>query len=418
MRSAREAASALFPARSRLAAPPQALHETTHPDGSAEPLRRPPPSFDFAVIADTAGLAALGPEWNALFARSGRPQQVFQTFAWLSCWANHYLDKRVTPAIVTGRSEGRLALVWPLVSTRRLGFRLLSFMGEPLSQYGDALVDDRVDPEAITAQALAFIMTLPVDILALRRVRDDAALAAALTRGAQRIGAPSRAPFVDFAGAGDAAAFDKRFSAKLRSDRRRHRRRLEEIGPIAFERHGPGPRARDLVAIALAFKQDWARRNGRIAAALADPRFGRFFLDAASGGANAPALRVSAMFCAGEPIGVEISIACKGRVFGHVLAPKPGFERQGAGAILAGRSIADALEEGFGAYDLLAPADPYKMEWASGCVGVADYAAARTLAGRLFKWAWLDFGREASRALIKRLRARLRPVSRRVASRP
>jgi CelD/BcsL family acetyltransferase involved in cellulose biosynthesis len=260
-------------------------------------------------------------------------------------------------------------------------------------------------------------MTLPVDILALRRVRDDAALAATLAHGAQRIGAPARAPFIDFAGASDVAAFDKRFSAKLRSDRRRHRRRLEEIGPIAFERHGPGPRARDLVATALAFKQEWARRSGRIATALADPRFGRFFLDAASGGANAPELRVSAMLCAGEPIGVEISIACKGRVFGHVLAPKPGFERQGAGAILAGRSIADALEEGFGAYDLLAPADPYKMEWASGCVGVGDYAVARTLAGRLFQWAWLDFGREASRSLVKSLRGRLRLTSRRVASR-
>jgi len=177
---------------------------------------------------------------------------------------------------------------------------------------------------------------------------------------------------------------------------------------------GPGARARDLTETALAFKQDWARRSGRIATALADPRFGRFLIDAAGGGAHAPDLRVFAMFCAGEPIGVELSVACKGRVFGHVLASKPGFEKQGAGAILAGRSIADALEQGFCGYDLLAPADPYKMEWASGCVGVSDFALARTWAGRLYKWAWLDFGREALRSLAKRLAPRLR----RAANRP
>ena len=400
-------AKTLFPAEPEPVQPSQAFREQTQPPPSAAPV------LAFAVIADKAAFAALAAEWSQLFERSGRPHQVFQTFAWLWGWANHYLEKNVSLAIVTGRRGGRLALVWPLVSRRRMGLRILSFMGEPLSQYGDALVEDCEDEAALTAQALAFVMTLRVDVVSLRRVRDDAALAATLGASTERTGAPARAPFVDFAGARDAAAFEKRFSAKLRSDRRRRLRRLEDIGPIAFEHHGPGPRARALTETALAFKQDWARRSGRIATALADPRFGRFFIDAADGGAHAPDLRVFAMFCGGAPIGVELSVACKGRVFGHVLASKPGFERQGAGAILAGRSIVDALERGFCGYDLLAPADPYKMEWASGCVGVSDFALARTSAGRLYKWAWLDFGREALRSLAKRLAPHLRRAAKR-----
>ena len=91
-----------------------------------------------------------------------------------------------------------------------------------------------------------------------------------------------------------------------------------------------------------------------------------------------------------------------------MLAPKPGFEKQGVGAILAGQAIIGALEQGYGAYDLLAPADAYKMEWASGCVGVRDFALVRTARGRLYKWLWLDFGRQMLKSVADRLR-RLRP---------
>lgn len=358
---------------------------------------------DLALVTDRAAFDALGREWADLFARGGRPHQVFQTFDWLWHWANHYLDDGASLSIVTGRCEGRLALVWPLVSSRVLGLRILSFMGEPVGQYGDALVEDRPDAAILLAHALDFVTKLPIDVLWLRRVRGDAALAAVLGRGAGRTGAAVQAPYVDFAGATDIVSFENRLSAKFRSGQRRHLRRLEAIGPVAFERHGPGAQAPALVRLAIGFKRDWAVQNGRIAPTIFDPRLESFFADAASGDGRGPDLRVSVMACAGEPIGVEISLACKGWLFGHVLAPKPGFEKQGAGALLAGHSIASATEEGFGGYDLLAPADRYKMEWASGCIEVRDFALARSFAGRIFKWIWIDFGRDACRSIAKSL---------------
>jgi CelD/BcsL family acetyltransferase involved in cellulose biosynthesis len=366
------------------------------------------PGCDLELVCDQAAFDALGPEWDALFARSGKPQQVFQTFGWLWHWANHYLDEDTRLSIVTGRSEGRLVLVWPLVSTRVMGLRVLSFMGEPVSQYGDALVEAGLDVGGFLDAALDFVMALPVDVVSLRRIRDDAALAVIFDRFAGQAGATAQAPFVDFAGAKTIAAFEKRFPAKLRSSRRRHLRRLEDIGPAAFETHGAGPQARDLVDLGLAFKRDWALRGGHIAPALLDPRFQRFFADAAGGGAHAQALRVSVVRCAGEPVGIEISVGCKGWLFGHVLAAKPGFEKCGAGAIAAGHSIASAVEQGYTVFDLLAPADPYKMEWASGSIGVRDFAVARTLAGGVFKRAWLEFGRDAVKSIAKSIPQLLR----------
>ena len=361
----------------------------------------------FSLIGDRASFDALGPEWNDLFERAASPHQVFQGFDWLWHWANHYLGKGETPAIVIGRCDGRLVLIWPLVSTRILGLRVLTSMGEPVSQYGDAFVEERPDKDELLAKAFDFAATLPADLIWLRRVRDDAATAPILRRKARPSGGAARAPFVDFGHAKDVAAFEKRYSPKLRSDRRRHLRRLADIGEVTFERHRPGPEARALARLALAFKRDWARQTGRVAPNLLDARFENFFADAASGGKHSPDLNFSVLFCAGEPIGVEISVACKDRVFGHVLAAKPGFGKQGAGAILAGYSIASALERGFRAFDLLAPADPYKMEWAGGCVGVRDFAFARSVAGRLFQWLWLDHGRDAAKALARRLSPRL-----------
>jgi CelD/BcsL family acetyltransferase involved in cellulose biosynthesis len=275
-------------------------------------------------------------------------------------------------------------------------------MGEPVSQYGDALLDPALSDDDLDA-AFDFVRALPADVLALKKVRADAAIAPLLRR---RIGPPANpqsAPYVDFAGATCPEMFEKRYSGKLRSSRRRHLRRLEDLGPVCFSHHGPSPQARALIPVALAFKRDWARRQGALARTIEDPRFERFFTAAASGGELSPCLRVSAVTCGATIAGVEISVACKGRLFGHVLAPNPAFEKPGIGGILAGRSIVSALEQGFAAYDTLAPADAYKREWTTTAVDLGDYVAGHGLLGALYAEAWLKRGRARLKALAKRL---------------
>ena len=360
-------------------------------------------ALELATIGDPRALEALGPEWSALFDACGRPHQVFQTFEWLAPWASFYLDRRTRLAIVTGRRDGRLVLVWPLVVRRVFGIRVLTGMGAPLSQYTDAVIAPEVDAGALDA-ALDHAMSGAVDVLALRRVRDDATLVPLLRR---RAGTPSHrqaSPYVDFADTPSAAAFEARFPGKLRSSRRRRRRRLEEHGPIAFTSLGPSPEAADLALAAIAFKRDWARRAGLASPALRDPRFARFFAAACRAGDRAPALRVSALRCGDDIAGIEISVACKGRLFGHVLAPNPAFATLGVGGILAEATVVAALEQGYAAIDLLAPADAYKREWTTSAVDVADYEVRKTLAGALYARVWLGWGREAAKRLAARVR--------------
>jgi CelD/BcsL family acetyltransferase involved in cellulose biosynthesis len=355
------------------------------------------------LARDRAALEALEPEWTALFARHGLPHQVFQDFAWLSIWSQHYHDADARLAIVTGRIDGALALVWPLVIRGRPGFRVLSFMGEPVSQYGDALLDPALSDDDLDA-AFDFMRALPVEVLAFNKVRDDAAIAPLLRR---RLGAPAnpqQAPYIDFTGAACPKSFEMRYSGKLRSSRRRHLRRLEELGPVRFAHYGPSPEASALVPIALGFKREWARRGGALGRAIEDPRFEQFFIAAAGGAGPCPSLRVSAVTCGETIAGVEISVACKGHLFGHVLAPNPAFEKPGIGGILAGRSIVSALEQGFEVYDTLAPADAYKRDWTTTAIGLGDYVAGRGPLGALYVGLWLR-RRARLKTALKRLPA-------------
>src|SRR5262249_31241053 len=135
-----------------------------------------PPECELALIAERAQFDGLEAEWNALFDRAGRPQNVFQQFGWLWHWANHYADREVGLSIVIGRRNGRLVLVWPLVMTRIAGLKKLSWMGEPVSQYGDVLADSEENAIDLLHSSWAYIQSLGADIISLRRIRSDGAV--------------------------------------------------------------------------------------------------------------------------------------------------------------------------------------------------------------------------------------------------
>jgi CelD/BcsL family acetyltransferase involved in cellulose biosynthesis len=140
-------------------------------------------------------------------------------------------------------------------------------------------------------------------------------------------------------------------------------------------------------------KNAWLRQRGLFSLALQDPGFDRFFMDVALGEAHPADTRISAVRCNGTPIAVEISFACKGHVFGHVIAYEAAFAKQGIGVVLAEYSIRTAHEQGHARFDLLAPADAYKLDWADACVEVDDWAMPQSLAGKLYARAWLGMGR-------------------------
>ena len=89
-----------------------------------------PVAVKLSVVSTREDFDALEAEWAALEARVEAPHQVFQSFNWCWHWCNHYLPRAnggkpsLELAIVTGRMAGRLVMVWPLVTERKLGVRI------------------------------------------------------------------------------------------------------------------------------------------------------------------------------------------------------------------------------------------------------------------------------------------------------
>jgi CelD/BcsL family acetyltransferase involved in cellulose biosynthesis len=363
----------------------------------------------FALISERAGFDALEAEWNALFQRCGRGTQVFQTFNWNWHWCNHYLGAPSELAVVTARRRGRLVMVWPLVQTRSAGLTQLAWMGEPVSQYGDVLIEESAGAAALLRDAWSFIVSdLAPDVARLRKVRDDAAIAPLLAETAALPTQRLEAPYLDLAGAKDFAAYEQRYSPRSRRNRRRLARRFEERGAMGLERHQAGDRARDLALHAIALKRDWLKQRGLVSPALSDPRMGAFFADVAQASTHPVGCQVSALTSNGEAAAIEIDIRCKDRTAMHVIVFDLKYEKAGAGVLLLEETIAKSFDGTCRVFDLLAPADGYKLDWADAVTGVTDWALPLSLKGRLYARLYLGLARPAVKATLEVLPASLR----------
>ncbi len=90
---------------------------------------------------------------------------------------------------------------------------------------------------------------------------------------------------------------------------------------------------------------------------------------------------VSALKSNGEAAALEVSFTCKGRLAMHLIAFNLEFEKSGAGVLLLEKSLKDGYAEGLEVYDMLAPGDPYKLDWCDQSDTVYDWVKPLSLSG-------------------------------------
>lgn len=395
------AARALEPAVGDRASGPQALVESArHPRAARHAT--------LDLVTSRSAFRALEAEWNDLFDRAGTCRHLFQTFNWLWHWTNHFLPQDgasgVELAIVTAREGDRLVMIWPLVAERAGPLTELAWMGEPVSQYGDLLIEERADALALMREALDFVIRRTgADVLRLRKVRADSAAQRVLEDVGATVSSELKAPYLDLASAPSFEAYEKRYSSNARRNRKRQRRRLEDRGAVALTWLESGAEAATLAAHAFHLKHIWLRQRGLISPALADPRTARFFADVTRAETRPAGCHVYALSCNAQPVALEIGVRCRGRSAIHIIAYDPEFEKTATGALLMEDSIRRAYADGMTVYDMLAPGDGYKLEWADDAVVVRDWAKPLSLAGRLYVTIYLGVIRGASKRALDSL---------------
>ena len=165
-------------------------------------------------------------------------------------------------------------------------------------------------------------------------MRADASIAPLLREFGLRRVAVAAAPFLDLASAPDFGAYEQRYSAKARKNRRRLMRRLEERGPVTVERHTGGEQARAAALEAIALKRACLETTGRLSPALADPRFAAFFADVAEGRGRPAGCGVSVLTSNGETAGIAIDVTCGRRRAAHVIVHNARLDAFSPGTLL------------------------------------------------------------------------------------
>ena len=205
------------------------------------------------TLTTREAIDAAATAWGALEAET--PEATgFQSFAWCRAWIEAARGERLEFRVVTLHADGRLVMLWPMQVEARFGARILRWLGEPMTQYGDALALPSNERTRWRDPVLAEIgRWRDVDLIALTKLRCDGVLAGAgleLACGGEELAAP----FVDLR-----ALPPQRRESK---SAQRRRRKLMAFGEVRFERAATASRARELMRAALAQKREWLREKG------------------------------------------------------------------------------------------------------------------------------------------------------------
>ncbi len=357
----------------------------------------------FELVDTLALFENMERDWVELAERVARPEHVFQQFAWNWHWCNHYLPPegtgRTQLAIVAGRIDGRLVLVLPLVTVRRAGLKQLRWMGEPVSQYGDAIAAPEAQSIAALNAAWSFaVEATGADLANLRKVRADATVAPLIEALGATITATEAAPFVDLEGFANVESYDDEVPAKRRRNSRRQMRRLEELGPVAFETEENSPHASLLACTAISLKRDWLKARNEISLAMADERYSAFFADAAAGTVRPTGCKVLQLRASNETAAVQIVIEHKGVRFLHIAVYASKYGRFGSGSLQLENTIRSCIGDGIKRFDFLAPKHEYKLEFADKIIDVHDFALALSRKGAVYTRGYLGLRRHLKAA--------------------
>ena len=82
----------------------------------------------------------------------------------------------------------------------------------------------------------------------------------------------------------------------------------------------------------------------------------------------------------------------------HVIVYQLKFEKSGAGVILMENSLREGYTENIAVYDMLAPGDSYKLDWADATTDVCDWVKPLSLAGYAYARLYLGFVRPKIKA--------------------
>lgn len=328
--------------------------------------------IEAVVLSGSDAVAKAAPAWQAI-ERNGGASTPFQSLAVAQACVDVHRALGETPRLAVVSEGGEPVLLLPGVVGRLMGLRTLRFLGDPLIQYGDVICN-RARPAHFRAAWRALATPSVVDIAWLRKVRADARIAPFLSEIATVV-TERKAPFIDLA---------KRDNLGTRQQRklRRRRRQLAEHGEISLvvER---GAAAQRLAEEALSMKHAWLKNRGLTSSVVGERHWEDAILSLAANNGKTASLTAIGLRAGDDLAAIELGFEQGEHWHSYLGAMSPRFAKQAPGRLQIAEALERLRQDGITVYDLLAPADHYKLDLATGSIEVRDYVAPIGWRGRL-----------------------------------
>ena len=321
-----------------------------------------------AILRTLDAIEVIAAEWRALEWQT--PEATgFQSLDWCRAWMRA-CGGDAQWQVLTVRDGGRLVAVWPLQRDRLLGARVLTWLGEPWTQYGDVLVAPGAGRIAYLAAGWREIAAwTDVDIVKLGRVRSDAALMALPGWHGRTALHREAAPCVDLRRPAPRSP-DKRLRARAR--------KLEALGPITVNVVTDPRERRICAAQAIALKREWLAARG-----LASSGLWHGALEGLMAEMAGSERLVIGRLCVGSDIAaLELGLRTPGGFRSLLGCHDPRFATGSPGHLLIGHMIDWCRGQGLATYDLMVPDDAYKRRWADSETIVVDHIVQMRWRGR------------------------------------
>ena len=370
-------------------------------DIEAAASSNPITATDLAVIDTLDGVRALADDWRRLEDEGAAGFNFFQSFAWNMRWTERFIPaaESQTVAILTGRQKGRLVMLWPMMIEQHGPVRMLKWLGDPFPQYGGALIARDVDRAFWFDRAWRHMTALAgIDAIALRRVRADDPANDCLTQGSTRKVGRGVTCFIEIGGFESHHELMDALPSRRRQLRRKLRRKLEAEGGLEYRTAFGGPEFESIIRETMRLKRRWLRDAGQLSKAVSDPRLDELLLSFAGEGLDTGRVGAGVLTCGGQPAAYEIAFHYRHHHYLYIIAQDPRFVSQSPSKVQVDEAQAWDIANGVEVFDLLPPADRYKLDLSDQTVAIFDYLKPLSFIGMLYV-AYLVRARPALKAL-------------------
>ncbi|HUY67877.1 MAG TPA: GNAT family N-acetyltransferase [Alphaproteobacteria bacterium] len=332
--------------------------------------------FDCKILTSEADVEAIAEEWRQLQASIG--DSPFTGYHWFDIWWKTIGKQAGRDLhIVTGRLNGRLVALFPLVIVRRLGARILQGSDRATLYQSGMLCADIDHARELWAAARRSPF---YDFADIRDVQPGSACARVLDSFARRRDTETN-HFLKLTWKTEKEWLAS-LSSGMRTGSHRRLRRLEEKGAVCYEVYQTEPPPPTVIDAMIKQKIAWCRAHGE------NQLFNHsgvleFYHKLVEMAARQGTLFLVLLKCGNDTIAYRLCFLHQKVAYGYIISYDLGWKQYSPGTLLVMHSIGWAIANGFREFNFMQGEGAHKSQYTDDSRNWFEYTFSASHAGHL-----------------------------------